>query len=102
MNFENKKAIITGTAGSIGREIALGLARQGAMVLATDLHEPQPPLRSPEENERIYFHKANVEHRPEVRAVVAKALEKMGGVDILVNVAGVVDQQPYDQVTTEE
>ncbi len=102
MNFENKKAIVTGTAGSIGREIALGLARQGATVLATDLHEPQPPLRSPEENKQIYFYKANVEHRLEVQAVVAKALEKMGGVDILVNVAGVVDQRPYDQVTTEE
>lgn len=102
MNFQDKKAIITGATGNIGKEIALELSRRGATVFITDIDERKLKTISREEEREIYFRAANVKQREEVKAVVAQALEKMGRVDILVNVAGVVSQQPYDHITTED
>jgi NAD(P)-dependent dehydrogenase (short-subunit alcohol dehydrogenase family) len=39
MRLENKVAIVTGGGGSIGREIALELAREGAIVTVVDLDQ---------------------------------------------------------------
>jgi len=102
MNFQNKKAIVTGAAGNIGREIALELSRRGATIFITDLDERKLKTISQEEEREIYFRASNVKQREEVKAVVAEALEKMGRVDILVNVAGVVSQRPYNHITTED
>lgn len=102
MNFQNKKAIVTGAAGNIGREIASELSRRGATVFITDLHERKLKTISQDGEREIYFRAANVKQREEVKAVVAEALEKMGRVDILVNVAGVVSQRSYDKITTED
>jgi len=102
MNFQDKKAIITGAAGNIGREIALELSRRGATIFITDLDEGKLKTISQESEREIYFRAANVKQQQQVKAAIAQALKKMGRVDILVNVAGVVGQQPYDHITTED
>ena len=43
----------------------------------------------------------DVTHPPEVEAVVQEAVERFGQLDILVNIAGILDMTPLDQLTPE-
>jgi NAD(P)-dependent dehydrogenase (short-subunit alcohol dehydrogenase family) len=39
LNFTGKTIIVTGAGSGVGRAIAIGFARRGALVLATDFDE---------------------------------------------------------------
>lgn len=92
--FDNKTAVITGAAGAIGAAIARAFAGAGAQVIAADL---QPP---PEKE--MLFCRADVGDEESARALFAFAEEQCGGVDVLVNCAGVVLEKPLLQTSAEE
>ena len=92
--FANKTAVITGAAGAIGAAIARAFAGAGAQVIAADL---QPP---PEKE--MHFCKTNVGDEESARALFAFAEKQCGGVDVLVNCAGVVLEKPLLQTSAEE
>ncbi|MEU0744184.1 SDR family oxidoreductase [Streptomyces sp. NPDC006134] len=81
-DFEGVKALVTGGASGIGRATADLLARRGATVAVLDLDpatvtEPLLPYR------------ADVTDDGSVRAAVAAAVARLGGLDVLVNNAGI-------------
>jgi NAD(P)-dependent dehydrogenase (short-subunit alcohol dehydrogenase family) len=89
--FQDKVALITGAAGSIGAGVARRLVEQGARVFITDLDQARVDTICRELGECCAGRAADVTVWEHVRAVVAAAAAAHGGrIDILVNVAGTV------------
>jgi NAD(P)-dependent dehydrogenase (short-subunit alcohol dehydrogenase family) len=82
-------AIVTGAGQGIGREHALMFAREGAAVMANDLHDASGVVEEiVAAGGRAVAHHGDVSDGPYARALVAAAVENFGGLDALVNNAG--------------
>jgi 3-oxoacyl-[acyl-carrier protein] reductase len=92
MNLNGKTALVTGAAQGIGRDIALGLAKDGADVAICDvnLEAAQTTAADIEAMGRKSLAlKANVAASADVTAMIDQVVEKFGKIDILVNNAGI-------------
>ncbi|EPX75722.1 SDR family NAD(P)-dependent oxidoreductase [Salipiger mucosus] len=87
-------ALVTGASRGIGRELALGLAGQGADVVvnyASAADRAQAVVAEIEAlGRRAVAIKADVSKEDDAARLVAEAVEQLGRVDILVNNAGIV------------
>jgi NAD(P)-dependent dehydrogenase (short-subunit alcohol dehydrogenase family) len=94
MLVEGKLAVVTGAASGIGREVALTMAHEGARVIVVDQNR--------EEGERVLqeladegaatplFHKVDVRSADDIQSMFDEVQRQAGGgVDILVNCAGI-------------
>jgi len=91
IRFDGKTAIVTGAAHGFGRAIALALAERGAAVWACDVlgDELQQTRQLCQGLDgRCCVSAVDVRDRSAVRAFVAEAAKRDGGVHILVNNAG--------------
>jgi len=102
---KDKVAVITGAAGGLGKAQALLLAKEGAKVIVTDIHETDG-LEIAEDirrkgGEAVY---ANLDVTKEAHweDVIEKTLSEYGRLDILVNNAGVILTKPIEETTLEE
>ena len=90
--LEGKVAVITGAASGIGAESARLFAAEGARVAIGDLQESEGRLvvKAIEESggEAICVH-TDVSQSASVKALIAAAVERWGGLDILFNNAGI-------------
>ena len=93
--LDGKTALVTGAASGIGRAIAVGLAGHGARVLLADLNEKDGEAAAREITGTI-FQRADVSSRADCRALVDRATAELGGVDILINNAGVQHVSPIE------
>ena len=84
-------AIVTGGGGSIGRAIALELAREGARIVVTDIDPERAQAVAAEiqetDGEALPI-ALDVRDRPAVRQMVESVLERFGRIDIFVSSAG--------------
>jgi citronellol/citronellal dehydrogenase len=104
MNFKNKTIFITGASRGIGKAIGLRMAREGAnVVIAAKTMEAHPKLEgtiftAAEEMEKAGGQalavKCDIREEADVVAAVAAAVEKFGGIDILVNNASAINLSP--------
>jgi NAD(P)-dependent dehydrogenase (short-subunit alcohol dehydrogenase family) len=94
-------AIVTGAARGIGRAVALGLADQGAAVVMTDVDPIEMPERHRGRGE-LLTHRGDITNSDDVRSAVAAATTTFGGIDIVVNVAGILGTAPAHRVTLSE
>ncbi|MFJ8360987.1 SDR family NAD(P)-dependent oxidoreductase [Streptomyces sp. NPDC093984] len=81
-DFEGLRALVTGGASGIGRATAELLAERGAQVAVLDLDPSQV-------GKPLLAHRADVGDDASVRAAVAAAFAGLGGLDVLVNNAGI-------------
>lgn len=92
MQLEHVKAIVTGGASGMGRAFALNLARSGASVAICDLNDEAmaetASLASDLEGE-LFTVRANVADEGDVIRLVDEASQAMGGLNALVNNAGI-------------
>lgn len=102
----DNKVLVTGAASGIGRAIALELAQQGALVAAADI---QPPLQTVKEIRNAGGQgcaiAADVSQPVQVREMVATCLRELGGLDGLVNNAGIYSTlvpRPFEEIDLEE
>ena len=92
-NFKDKVAVVTGASRSIGRGIALALAREGCAVVVNfskskeEAEEVVNTIR--EMGGKAIAVKCDVSRRDEVEAMFKATVEEYGKVDILVNNAGI-------------
>jgi 3-oxoacyl-[acyl-carrier protein] reductase len=86
-SLEGRRAIVTGAAEGLGRAFAEALAGGGAAVAACDVDPEVEALGA-----ATFAQAADVTDPGAVRAFVDAAADQLGGVDIVVNNAGVVRQ----------
>ncbi len=105
MRLVDKVALITGSAGGMGKAAAELFAREGASVVVTDI-----ATREGEETAQIIrdaggkaiFVKANVAIEAEVQHLVNVAIEEFGRVDVLYNNAGIMPVEDSSVTETSE
>src|SRR4051812_34940138 len=99
--FEGVNVLLTGAGSGIGRATAVRLVAEGAAVFAVDLSgeglaETAESVSGPG---RIVTHVADVSEESAVVDTVRQAAEERGGIDVLVNVAGIHRTTPIDRLT---
>ncbi len=97
-----KVAIITGAAQGMGAAHAKLFVAHGAKVVLTDLNEEKGQAFAAELGENALFVKQNVTSEEDWAAVIAKAEEAFGPVNVLVNNAGITMAKNMLDVTVEE
>lgn len=85
-----RTALVTGAASGIGRASAEALHAEGAKVIGFDLRagEGSVPLLA-----------CDLSREAEVMAAVAEASRRLGGLDIVVNNAGILEEMPLGSIT---
>lgn len=101
MRFADKVAIITGAASGIGRATAHRFAEEGATVLAVDINA-DGLAETADGQPAIHTETADISDRDQCQAIVAGAIERFGGVDVLGNIAGVLRMHRISEVTPED
>ena len=86
-SFAGRVALVTGGAGAIGRATARALAARGATVIAADIDGFETSRDASDAFSEV---RLDVTSKSDVTAVVARAVAAHGGIDLLVNVAGVI------------
>src|SRR5919108_2971716 len=103
MNYQGKAAIVTGGTRGIGRAIAEALAREGLNVCvgARCVDEVEQTVRELEALGDVSATGAACDVRvyEECEALVAHAVEELGGVDVLVNNAGIGLFKPVEEMS---
>lgn len=105
-NLKGKVAVVTGASRGIGRNIALGLAKAGADVGITYRAEragaDDTARRIEHLGGRAQVAKMDVCDRDSVKRAFAEFAATLGGIDVLVNNAGINKPTDFDQVTDED
>ena len=91
IDLSGKRALVTGAGMGIGQGIAIELARQGADVAAHYAHsEPEETVKEIEAcGRRSATVQADLSRAAECERIVEEAADSLGGLDVLVNNAGV-------------
>lgn len=104
MRLSGQRTIVTGAADGIGRAIATAFADEGASVIVFDIDLPKAEAFAAEQTARgrkAIAVQGSVTKQPDIEALFAKAEEMLGGVDILINNAGVAGNMPSLELTDE-
>lgn len=106
--LEDRTCVVTGGSSGIGRGIALAFASAGADVVVADVQEAPKEGGQPthekieaETERRATFVDCDVSHVPDIEATM-DAADEFGGVDVMVNNAGIWRPEDFLAVTTEE
>lgn len=106
MRLEGKVALVTGASRGIGRAIAIAFAREGADVVVNFVSRPEQAREVAEEIRRLgrraIVAAADVSNRAQVEAMVARAWEELGPIDVLVNNAGIETIVPLLELTDDQ
>jgi len=106
MKFDDKVVVITGAARGLGQEYARQFAIRGARVVVSDLRDCTDTLAIIEnEGGEGLAVKADVTDAKSAATMAAAAVEKFGGIDVLINNAalyGSLKFAPFDQLDEAE
>ena len=106
MRFAGRSVIVTGGLGGIGRACAQGFAREGARLMLADLRV-EGAAEAVAELKRLGAADARVEacdvsREADVVRVCRAAVDLYGGVDVLVNVAGMMIYKAIEELSFED
>lgn len=102
-----KTALITGAAKGLGRDIAIFLAKEGYAVginYKTSIAEAKETLQQLQQyNNKSFSSQGDVTNEAYAAKLVAEAVERLGGIGVLVNIVGdFLPLKPYPESTKEE
>jgi glucose 1-dehydrogenase len=107
MLLEGRRALVTGGSSGIGRATALRLGEEGARVAVNYRSERERAdaeavaVRIDPAGARAYAVRADVRVEAEVVRMVEECRERLGGLDLLVNNAGIESQAPTLEMSLE-
>ena len=96
MKVQNKVMVVTGGGNGMGREIVLNLLSKGASVAAVDVNEAalQETVKlAGDKKEKLAVFVLNITDKAAVEALPDQVIARFGGVDGLINNAGII--QPF-------
>ena len=101
----DRLALVTGSTSGIGHEVAAALAASGCRVVLHGLGEPDELARTRDEFEREHgvetlLDTTNLADVPATEAMMRRLTDEHGGVDVLVNNAGVQHVAPLEDFPT--
>lgn len=103
--FSGKNVLITGSASGIGRLMAQKIAARGANVILWDINLPGLEALSNQIEKWGYkapaYYQCDLSDREAINDNAQRVLAEQGGVDILINNAGVVSGKPLVELTDE-
>ena len=93
-SLKGKTALVTGSTSGIGLGIALALAREGAHVVLNGFGDAEGPkaevaAAGAAHGIKVGYHGADMSQPAEIEAMMSYAVAEFGGVDVLVNNAGI-------------
>jgi len=104
MRLEGKKALITGGSAGIGRSAAILFSREGAKVAVNSVSNRGQTVvdEITASGGKAIFVQGHVEKVEDARSMVKHTIEAFGGLDVLVNNAGIVTPGRVDDSPIEE
>ncbi len=104
-DWAGKRVLITGASRGLGLVIARQLAEQGARIGITarneqDLNRAALELR--QRGSEVIVHPCDVRDTSQVSGLVDHVIKQFGGVDVLINVAGIISVGPLDAMTLDD
>ena len=108
LNLQGKNAIITGAAKNMGKAFAETLGKNGANVIVhyhnekskSDAEETAKTIQNNGSEARIF--QADLSQVSEIKSLFDFAEKELGGIDILINNAGMVLKKPLAETSEEE
>jgi glucose 1-dehydrogenase len=111
--IEGKNVLVTGGSSGIGQAIAVRFAEYGANVAINYLRQPEEAADTEEqlqacvgkvkrEGVKDVLVQGDVSNEDDVVRMVADAVEGLGGIDVLVNNAGIQISRPTDELSSED
>ncbi|MCL1982435.1 MAG: SDR family NAD(P)-dependent oxidoreductase [Clostridiales bacterium] len=97
-----KLAVVTGAAQGFGFGIAKEMLREGASVVIADINTEQAEKAAAELGSRASALTVDVGDPVSVEALVAAAVDELGGIDIFVSNAGVLTAGPLELMTAKD
>lgn len=101
MRLSGKVAIVTGAASGIGLGIAQLFVKEGAKVVFSDIDESGKAAADVAGGNALFI-QCDISNTESVKNLIAKTLEALGTINILVNNAGIVRQNPISETSDEE
>lgn len=101
-DFQDKVAIVTGSAEGIGKAIAEKLYNNGAKVVISDIQADKGNETAVQLGDRAIFLPCDISKQEQVNALVKSTLSSFGKLDIMVNNAGVNSTRFEDRVTMDQ
>ncbi|GAA1573242.1 SDR family NAD(P)-dependent oxidoreductase [Actinomadura kijaniata] len=102
--FEGRRVLVTGGGSGIGRATALRVLEEGGRVVAFDVNAEglaATAERAGTRADRLTTSVVDISDETAVRAGAAAAVETLGGLDVLVNAAGILRSAHTHQTTLE-
>ncbi len=101
--LNGKVAVVTGASRGLGQAIALGYAKYGAKLVVSDVLDVSETVKKIEEigGEAVGL-MVDVSSRERVKGMFLAAEERFGGVDVLVNNAGILRSAPAESLWDED
>jgi NAD(P)-dependent dehydrogenase (short-subunit alcohol dehydrogenase family) len=103
--FDGRAIIVTGAGQGMGRAIAERFARDGGSVLVADVNEETATAVAEgltSEGHKAVPLKVDVTDPSQVKAMVARTVAEFGGVDVLVNNAGILRSTKIMEISAQE
>lgn len=100
-NLKDKIAIVTGAAQGIGKSIAATLAKNGAIVVVSDVQVEKGEATTSELGGPAIFVPCDISDAEQVRALVDTVVRHFGRLDVMVNNAGINSGRSEDRVTVD-
>lgn len=101
--FQGRTALVTGGASGIGRAVVDRLASEDARVIVWDIDAAKLQACRADHGDRVLVQQVDVTDADGVQSSFAAVMEQVGGLDILVNGAGIVGPNgPFWEASAEQ